>query len=134
MAETYDVAILGAGPGGYLAAIRAAQLGLKVAIVERDKRLGGTCLLRGCMPTKALLHTAELLEHLARERRAALVALDQQVASVVPDADLEGFLEEAEVLVLVPEEGLEAPLGDGDTHHLGSRELTTRAALTCASR
>lgn len=68
MGETFDVAILGAGPGGYVAAIRAAQLGLKVALVEKDKRLGGTCLLRGCIPTKALLYTADLLERVSRAR------------------------------------------------------------------
>ena len=56
----YDVAILGAGPGGYVAAIRAGQLGLKTAIVEKD-RPGGTCLHWGCIPTKALLETAEVL-------------------------------------------------------------------------
>jgi dihydrolipoamide dehydrogenase len=64
MAETYDVVIVGAGPGGYVAAIRAAQLGLKVALVEKDKKLGGTCLHRGCIPTKALLYTAELFDHI----------------------------------------------------------------------
>src|SRR5947209_5657430 len=58
--EPVDVCIIGAGPGGYVAAIRAAQLGLKVALVERDA-LGGVCLNRGCIPTKAMLRTAELL-------------------------------------------------------------------------
>lgn len=60
--KTYDVAIIGSGPGGYVAAIRAAQLGMLVLIVEKDSRLGGVCTLRGCIPTKALLHTADLLE------------------------------------------------------------------------
>lgn len=60
--KTYDVAIIGSGPGGYVAAIRASQLGLSVLIVEKDSRLGGVCTLRGCIPTKALLHTADLLE------------------------------------------------------------------------
>ena len=60
--KTYDVAIIGSGPGGYVAAIRAAQLGLSVLLVEKDSRLGGVCTLRGCIPTKALLHTADLLE------------------------------------------------------------------------
>ena len=63
--DTYDLAIVGGGPGGYVAAIRAAQLGLKVALVEKDKALGGTCLHRGCIPTKALLHYTETLEKLA---------------------------------------------------------------------
>jgi dihydrolipoamide dehydrogenase len=64
VAETFDVVIIGSGPGGYVGAIRAGQLGLKTALVERDKRLGGTCLLRGCIPTKSLLWTAELLSHI----------------------------------------------------------------------
>ncbi|HET9428038.1 MAG TPA: dihydrolipoyl dehydrogenase [Allosphingosinicella sp.] len=59
MAETYDLIILGSGPGGYVAAIRASQLGLKTAIVEREK-LGGICLNWGCIPTKALLRTSEI--------------------------------------------------------------------------
>lgn len=60
--KTYDVCIIGSGPGGYVAAIRASQLGLSVLIVEKDSRLGGVCTLSGCIPTKALLHTADLLE------------------------------------------------------------------------
>src|SRR6516162_10181834 len=60
--KTYDVAIIGSGPGGYVAAIRAAQLGMSVLIIEKDSRLGGVCTLCGCIPTKALLHTADLLE------------------------------------------------------------------------
>lgn len=59
--QAYDVVVVGAGPGGYVAAIRAAQLGLKTAIVERQ-HMGGVCLNVGCIPTKALLHTADLLE------------------------------------------------------------------------
>ncbi|HEU4335015.1 MAG TPA: FAD-dependent oxidoreductase, partial [Candidatus Eisenbacteria bacterium] len=56
----YDVAILGGGPGGYVAAIRAGQLGLKTVLIEKDK-VGGTCLHWGCVPTKALLESAEIL-------------------------------------------------------------------------
>src|SRR3981081_3580663 len=59
MTGSFDVVVIGGGPGGYVAALRAAQLGAKTAIVERD-RLGGTCLVRGCIPTKALLQSAEL--------------------------------------------------------------------------
>jgi dihydrolipoamide dehydrogenase len=62
----YDVAVIGAGPGGYVAAIRAAQLGLKVAVIERDPRYGGTCTLRGCIPTKALLRDAHLLHEVRK--------------------------------------------------------------------
>ena len=61
MAE-YDVVIIGAGPGGYNAAVRAGQLGLKTAIVEKRATLGGTCLNVGCIPSKALLHASEMLE------------------------------------------------------------------------
>ena len=65
MATTFDVLFLGAGPGGYVGAIRAAQLGLTVGVVEKDKP-GGVCVNIGCIPTKALLHSAEvanLLRH-----------------------------------------------------------------------
>ena len=57
---TYDLIIIGAGPGGYVGAIRAAQLGLKTAIVEKGNTLGGTCANVGCIPSKALLHATEL--------------------------------------------------------------------------
>ncbi|PZO79410.1 MAG: dihydrolipoyl dehydrogenase [Mesorhizobium amorphae] len=62
MAETYDIIIIGSGPGGYVAAVRAAQLGFKTAIVERE-HLGGICLNWGCIPTKALLRSAEVLHY-----------------------------------------------------------------------
>ncbi len=66
MGDAYDVAVIGAGTGGYSAALRAAQLGKRVALIERDERLGGTCLLRGCIPTKALLRSAEVLDTVRR--------------------------------------------------------------------
>jgi dihydrolipoamide dehydrogenase len=59
---TYDLIVIGAGPGGYVCAIRAAQLGMKVAVVEKRKTLGGTCLNIGCIPSKALLHASEMFE------------------------------------------------------------------------
>src|SRR5882672_10842624 len=62
MPNEYDVVVIGAGTGGYVAAIRAAQLGLKIAVVEKQKALGGTCLLWGCIPTKALLEHAHALK------------------------------------------------------------------------
>jgi dihydrolipoamide dehydrogenase len=58
----YDLTVIGTGPGGYVCAIRAAQLGMKVAVVEKDKTFGGTCLNVGCIPSKALLHASELYE------------------------------------------------------------------------
>ncbi len=64
--KEFDVAIIGSGPGGYVAAIRAGILGLKTALIEKDPFLGGTCLHRGCIPTKALLHTAELFDEIKK--------------------------------------------------------------------
>ena len=62
MADTFDLTVIGTGPGGYVAAIRAAQLGMKVAVVEKWATFGGTCLNIGCIPSKALLHASELFE------------------------------------------------------------------------
>ena len=62
MADSYDVIVIGGGPGGYHAAIRAAQLGKKTAVVEADKP-GGRCLNYACIPAKTMLHTAELYDH-----------------------------------------------------------------------
>ena len=60
--EKFDLTVIGSGPGGYVAAIRAAQLGFRTALVEKEKALGGTCLHLGCIPTKALLEAAHVLE------------------------------------------------------------------------
>ena len=66
MGEDYDVAVIGAGTGGYSTALRAAELGRRVVLIDRDDRLGGTCLLRGCIPTKALLQSAAVLDAVNR--------------------------------------------------------------------
>jgi dihydrolipoamide dehydrogenase len=73
MAEEYDLVILGGGTGGYVAAIRASQLGLKTAVVEKDK-LGGTCLHRGCIPSKALLRSAEVFREMKHASSFGVVA------------------------------------------------------------
>ncbi|HOJ23182.1 MAG TPA: FAD-dependent oxidoreductase, partial [Armatimonadota bacterium] len=65
--EAYDVVVIGGGPGGYVAAIRAAQLGLRTAVVEREA-LGGVCLNWGCIPTKALIHNAGLVNTLKQAK------------------------------------------------------------------
>ena len=74
-AEAGSVLVIGGGPGGYVAAIRAAQLGAKVTLVERD-RIGGTCLNRGCMPTKALLHSAEVYELATHSENIGIIGRD----------------------------------------------------------
>ena len=61
----YDLVVIGTGPGGYVCAVRAAQLGMKVAVIEKNTTLGGTCLNIGCMPSKALLHASEMFEEAA---------------------------------------------------------------------
>ena len=65
--NTFDFAVIGGGPGGYVAAIKGAQLGLKTALVEKSAHLGGTCLNVGCIPSKALLHSTELYQFTAKE-------------------------------------------------------------------
>ena len=78
MAETiYDVAILGGGPAGYTAAIRAGQYGLKVALIEKSEKLGGTCLHVGCIPTKSLLFNAEIYDHLKHAKEYGIEGLGE---------------------------------------------------------
>ena len=62
MAEQFDLVVVGGGPGGYAAAFYAADLGKKVLLIEQDKRLGGVCLNRGCIPSKALLHATNMID------------------------------------------------------------------------
>jgi len=81
LANQFDLIVIGSGPGGYVAAIRAAQLGLKTAVVEKDPSFGGTCLHRGCIPTKALLHTASTLEEI---RAASKIG----ISVAAPELDL----------------------------------------------
>ena len=78
--EKFDVTIIGSGPGGYVAAIRAGQLGLKVAMVEKDTRLGGTCTLRGCIPTKAMLMSAHVYEQMQHAADFGVQATGIQLA------------------------------------------------------
>ena len=75
----YDLVVIGSGPGGYVAAIRASQWGLKVAVVEKDPFLGGTCLHVGCIPTKVFLHHADIYEHFKRAEEFGFEAKDVKV-------------------------------------------------------
>ena len=86
MSETsFDLIVIGAGPGGYVAAIRAAQLGMKVACVEKRDTLGGTCLNVGCIPSKALLNASE---HYANAAGGKLAALGVNLGAVKLDLDV----------------------------------------------
>ncbi len=98
--HSFDVVIIGAGPGGYVAAIRAAQLGLSTAIVEKDKQLGGTCLLRGCIPTKALLESAAVYEQAKHAADYGVVVSDVKL-------DYEGVRKYKHKIVLKSAKGVE---------------------------
>lgn len=105
MPQDYDVIVIGAGTGGYVAAIRAAQLGLKTAVVEKQKALGGTCLLWGCIPTKALLehaHAYKIAQH-ARDwgislGDAAAVSIDMNAVQARKDRVVTGLTKGVEFL------------------------------------
>ncbi|MGV3555292.1 MAG: dihydrolipoyl dehydrogenase [Croceibacterium sp.] len=123
MAENYDVIVLGSGPGGYVAAIRAAQLGLKTAIVEREL-LGGICLNWGCIPTKALLRSAEIFHYMQHAGDYGLIAKGIE-------ADLEAVVKRSR--------GVAKQLNQGVTHlmkknkiavHMGEGRLTGPTSVT----
>jgi dihydrolipoamide dehydrogenase len=85
-----DLVVIGSGPGGYVAAIKAAQLGLKVALVEKDTVLGGTCLNVGCIPSKALLHSTEVFQHVVHGKKHGIVGGEKvtfDVAAMMANKD-----------------------------------------------
>jgi len=100
MSETYDVIVIGSGPGGYVAAIRAAQLGLRTACVEKRETLGGTCLNIGCIPSKALLFSSERFE----EARHGLAVHGVRVASV--ELDLAAMMAQKDKVVAANTSGV----------------------------
>lgn len=127
MAESYDVIVLGSGPGGYVAAIRASQLGLKTAIVEREL-LGGICLNWGCIPTKALLRSAEIFHFMQH-------AKDYGLAAEKISADLEAVVKRSR--------GVAKQLNQGVTHlmkknkiavHMGTGKLTGKGKLSVTDK
>lgn len=77
--QHFDIAIIGAGPGGYSTALRAAELGKSVALIERDGTLGGTCLNRGCIPSKALLTAVHSVETIHNAERMGINATLQSI-------------------------------------------------------
>jgi dihydrolipoamide dehydrogenase len=127
VADSYDLIVLGSGPGGYVAAIRAAQLGLKTAIVEREL-LGGICLNWGCIPTKALLRSAEIFHYMQH-------AKDYGLAAEKITADLEAVVKRSR--------GVAKQLNAGVTHlmkknkiavHMGTGVLTAANSLTVTDK
>lgn len=82
----YDVCVVGGGPAGYVAAIKAAQLGGKVAIVEKDTALGGTCLNRGCIPSKAYLHNAEIIESIKEASSRGIKLVNEEFKVDMPES------------------------------------------------
>ncbi len=109
MAASYDVIVLGSGPGGYVAAIRCAQLGLNTAIVEREN-LGGICLNWGCIPTKALLRSAEILHYAQHAKDYGL-----KIAGAI-EADLEAVVKRSR--------GVARQLNQGVTHLMKKNKIT----------
>jgi dihydrolipoamide dehydrogenase len=77
--QQYDVVVIGSGPGGYVAAIRAGQLGMKVAVIEKDPFLGGTCLHRGCIPTKSLLENADVWQKIQKAKEFGITVGDAKL-------------------------------------------------------
>ncbi len=121
MAETYDLIVLGSGPGGYVAAIRAAQLGLKTAIVEREN-LGGICLNWGCIPTKALLRSAEVYHYMQHAGAYGLAA--EKIS-----ADLNAVVQRSR--------GVAKQLNQGVTHLMKKNKITVNmgdGTLTAANK
>jgi len=100
MVMFYDLVIVGSGPGGYSAAVRAGQYGLRTAIVEKDAKLGGTCLHVGCVPTKALLHTAEVWEYFKNCEEQGIRCKD-------PELDFPKVIERKDKIVAKHAKGVE---------------------------
>jgi len=111
-----DLVVIGSGPGGYVAAIKAAQLGLKVALVEKDTALGGTCLNVGCIPSKALLHSTEVFQHVVHGKKHGIVGGEKvtfDVATMMANKDkVVGQLNKG-VEFLVSKRGVEIVRGLG---------------------
>ena len=125
MSHQYDLVVIGAGPGGYVSAIRASQLGMKVAIVEKDSRLGGTCLLRGCIPTKSMLESAEIAEHAMHAKEFGISVGEVKI-------DLAGVLNRKEKVVSQNAGGVQYLMKKNkvDTHSgFGSLAGTTPGGL-----
>ncbi|HEV8113029.1 MAG TPA: dihydrolipoyl dehydrogenase [Planctomycetota bacterium] len=128
MSQEFDVVVIGAGPGGYIAAIRAAQLGLDVACVEKEPVLGGTCLRIGCIPSKAMLESSELL----REAREGLAAHGVRIERV--DLDLATMLKRKNDVVRANTSGVEFLFKKNKvTRYLGTARFSGPGKLAVGS-
>lgn len=137
MSESFDLIVIGAGPGGYVAAIRASQLGMKVAVVEREKQLGGTCLRVGCIPSKALLETSELFEqsqkHFA-ERGLVVQGVTVDVAQMMKHKDGVVSTLDSGIQGLLKKNRIERFVGHGKLKGSGVVEVTGSAPTTITGR
>ena len=127
MADQYDVIVIGSGPGGYVCAIKAAQLGLKTAIVEKMKTLGGTCLNIGCIPSKALLHASEMFH----EAEHGLEKLGVKTGK--PKLDLKAMMAHKEATIKSNVDGVSFLMKKNkvDVHHgTGSIPAKGKVAVT----
>lgn len=124
MSDTYDVVVIGSGPGGYVCAIRAAQLGLKVACIEKDATLGGTCLNVGCIPSKALLSVSEKYEQ-ASHHYAAL-----GIDCGTPKIDLKKMMTHKEKVVAANTQGIAFLFKKNKvTHIVGTGKVVSAGAV-----
>ena len=127
MADQYDVIVIGSGPGGYVCAIKAAQLGLRTAIVEKMKTLGGTCLNIGCIPSKALLHASEMFH----EAEHGLEKLGVKTGK--PKLDLKAMMAHKEATIKSNVDGVSFLMKKNkvDVHHgTGSIPAKGKVAVT----
>jgi dihydrolipoamide dehydrogenase len=126
--SAYDLIVIGAGPGGYVAAIRAAQLGMKVACVEKDPALGGTCLRVGCIPSKALLESSELY-HETKTRLA-----DHGIGVAGVDLDLAAMLRRKDKVIATLTKGVESLFKKNKiTRYLGHGRISGIGRVTVQS-
>ena len=135
MADQYDVVIIGAGPGGYNAAVRAGQLGLKAAIIDKreTKKLGGTCLNVGCIPSKALLHASELYEKAEKQFpslgiKTGKIGLDHKQLLTQKDEAVDGLTKGVEFLM--KKNKVDVFLGAGEIIAAGKVRVTDEAGKT----
>jgi dihydrolipoamide dehydrogenase len=124
---TYDVIIIGSGPGGYSAAVRAGQYGLKTALIEKDPKLGGTCLHVGCIPTKALLHTADIWDHFKHPEKDGIHCKDAKLDYKLVDERKNGIVSKHAkgVEFLMKKNKVDVIKGYGKLKGKGKVEVTT---------